>query len=125
MGIYLGHFTDGCVLQNPIPAVIINKCLSFLMAGKCSGENLPLPEHKHIEILDWGGLWKVDNNVAFIFKVAECHFQTITSVPTTKIDCKSIVSTFTKNPIIHKNMSKIRSKSGFELTKKKRIAKIF
>ena len=21
------------------------------MAGKCSGENLPLPEHKHIE--DW------------------------------------------------------------------------
>ena len=21
------------------------QCLSFLMAGKCSGENLPLPEH--------------------------------------------------------------------------------
>ena len=39
------------------------------MAGKCSGENLPLPEHKHIEILDRGGLWKVDNNVTLIFKV--------------------------------------------------------
>ena len=30
--------------------------LSFLMTGKCSGENLSLPEHKHIEILDGGGL---------------------------------------------------------------------
>ena len=28
------------------------------MARKCSGENLTLPEHKHIEILDLGGLWK-------------------------------------------------------------------
>ena len=23
VGMYLGHFTDGCVLRNPIPAVII------------------------------------------------------------------------------------------------------
>ena len=94
------------------------QCLSFLMAGKCSGENLPLPEHKHIEILDRGGLWKVDNNVTLIFKVAECHFKTITSVPTTKIDCKSIVSTLMKNPIIHENMSKIRSKSTDTIIKK-------
>ena len=119
MGIYLGHFTDGCVLQNLIPAVVINKCLSFLMAGKCSGENLPLPEHKHIEILDRGGLWKVDNNVTLIFKVAECHFKAITSVPTTKVHCKSIVFTLMKNPIIHKNMSKIRSKSANTIIKKK------
>ena len=47
------------------------QCLSFLMAGKGSGEKLPIPEHKHIEILDQGGLWKVDNNVTLIFKVAE------------------------------------------------------
>ena len=94
------------------------QCLSFLMAGKCSGENLPLPEHKHIEILDRGGLWKVDNNVILIFKVAECHFKTITSVPTTKIDSKSIVSTLMKNPIIHENMSKIRSKSTDTIVKR-------
>ena len=25
------------------------QCLSFLMTGKCSGKNLPLPEHKHID----------------------------------------------------------------------------
>ena len=67
--------------------------LIILLAGKCSGEinlqvNLPLPEHKHIEILDGGGLWKVDNNVKLIFKVAECHFKIITIVPKTKIDCQ-------------------------------------
>ena len=28
------------------------QCLSFLIARKCSGENLSLPEHKHMEILD-------------------------------------------------------------------------
>ena len=77
-----------------------------------------LPEHKHIEILDRSGLWKVDNNVTLIFEVAECHFKTITSDPSTKIDCKSIVPTFMKSPIIHKNMSKIRSKSTDTIIKK-------
>ena len=79
------------------------------MAGKCSGENLPLPEHKHIEILDRGGLWKVDNNVTLIIKVAECHFKTITSVPATKNDSKSILSTLMKNPIIHENMKYVQN----------------
>ena len=49
--------------------------------------------------------------MTLIFKDAECHFQKITSVPTTKIDCKSIVPTLMKNPIIHDNKRKIRSKS--------------
>ena len=88
------------------------------MVGKCSGENLSLTEHKHIEILDRGGLWKVDNNVIIIFKVSECDFKTITSNLITKIDSKSIVSTLMKNPIIHENMSKIRSKSTDTITKK-------
>ena len=60
------------------------------MAGKCSGENLSLPEHKHIEILDRGGLWEVDDNETLIIKVAEYHFKTITGVPTTKTDCKTL-----------------------------------
>ena len=88
------------------------------MAGKCSGENLALPEHKPIEILDRGGLWKVDNNVTLICKVAEYHFKTITSVQITKIDCKSIAYTLIKNPIIHENMSKIRSKSTDTIVKR-------
>ena len=91
------------------------------MAGKLSRENLPLPEHKHFEILDRGGLWKIDNNATLIFQFAECHFKTITSVPTTKIDCKSIVSTLIKNSIIHENMSKIRSKSTDTIIKKNRL----
>ena len=49
------------------------------------------------------------------------YFKTITSVPTTKIDRKSIVSTLMKNPIIHENMSKTRSKSTDTIIKKEII----
>ena len=45
--------------------------------------------------------------------------KTISSVPATKIDCKSIVSTLIKNRIIHKYMSKIRSKSTDIIIKNK------
>ena len=88
------------------------------MDRKRSWEDLPLPEHNHIKILDRGELWKVDNNVALIFKAAECHFKRITSVPTTKIDCKNIVPTLMKNLFIHESMSKIRSKSTDTIIKK-------
>ena len=54
-----------------------HQCFSFSMIGKPSGDNLPSPEHEHIEILG----------------------------------CKNILSTLMKNPIIHDNKSKIRSKS--------------
>ena len=88
------------------------------MSGKYSGKNLTLVEHKHTEMLHRGGLWKVDNNVTLIFKVAECHFKTITSVPATKIDCESIVSILMKSPIIHEKIFKIRSKSTDTIIKK-------
>ena len=56
---YFEYFTDGCILQNPIPAVIIKIFGKWL--ENVLRENLPLPEHKHFEILDRGGLWDVDN----------------------------------------------------------------
>ena len=56
--------------------------------------------------------------MTLIFKVAECHLKTISIVPTTKIDCKSIVSTLMKNRIIHEYMSKIRSQSTDTIIKK-------
>ena len=56
--------------------------------------------------------------MTLIFKVAECHLKTISIVPTTKIDCKSIVSTLMKNHIIHEYMSKIRSQSTDTIIKK-------
>ena len=119
VGKYLGHFTDSCVLRNPIRAVIINKNAYHLkMTGNYSGENLPLPEHKYIEILGRGGLWKVDDNMILISKVAKCHFKIITSVPTIKFDCKSIVSTLMKNPFIRESLSKLRIKSTDTITKK-------
>ena len=95
------------------------QCLSFLMAGKCSGEILTLPEHKHIEILDWGGLWKVDRNATLIFKVAECHFKAITSVQTTKIDCKSILFTLMKILLSMKICPKSEVNQLIQLLKKK------
>ena len=55
--------------------------------------------------------------MTLIFKVAECHLKTISSVPTTKIDCKSIVSTLVKNCIIREYMSKIRRKSTDTIVK--------
>lgn len=45
--------------------------LSFVMAGKCKDEKLVIPEHKHVELLDRGGLWKVNTDVVAIFSVAE------------------------------------------------------
>ena len=77
-----------------------------------------LPEHKHIEILDRSGLWKVDNNVTLIFEVAECHFKTITSDPSTKIDCKSIVPTFMKVLLFIKICPKSEVNQLIQLLKK-------
>ena len=74
------------------------------MVRQYSGENLPLPEHKHIEIIDQDGLREVDNSVTLTFKVSECHFKRITSVPATKINCKSIVSTLRRNSFIHESV---------------------
>ena len=74
------------------------------MTEKCSGDNLPLPEHKHIATC------KVYNNFILIFKVAEYHLESIISVPRAKIDYKGIESTLIKNQFIHENMSKARIK---------------
>ena len=52
------------------------------------------------------------------FKVAECNFKRITSVPETKTCCKIMVSTLMKNFFIHESMSNIRSKSTDTIIKK-------
>ena len=79
---------------------------------------ITLPEHKHIEILDLFGLWKVGNNLKLIIKVVECHFKRITSVAKTKNDCKSIMSTLMKNPFIHGSFSELKTKSTDTMIKK-------
>ena len=80
---YLGGYVFGtfyrrirCSLKNT--GLYSQQCLSFLIAGKCIGENVTLPEHKYVNILDRGGLWKVNENVTSIFKIAERYFRIAT-----------------------------------------------
>ena len=42
------------------------QCLSFLMDGKYVGENVTLPEHRHVNIMDRAGLWKLNENIKSI-----------------------------------------------------------
>ena len=62
------------------------------MARKCVGENDTLPEHKHVNVMDRGGLWKVNENITSSFKNAKRYFGIATQKHVVKIDSKSIVS---------------------------------
>ena len=44
------------------------------MAGKDVGKNFTLPERKDVNVMDRGGLWKVNENVKIMLKIAECYF---------------------------------------------------
>ena len=95
------------------------QCLSFLKAGKCNGEKIPivLSEHRHVQLLDRGGLWRVTSDVTSIFKVAECYFKCATQKPTTNIDCQIIVSGLMTNLTVLTHAAAIRNKSS-DLIKK-------
>ena len=54
------------------------QCLSFLVAGICVGETISLPEHRHVNVLNRGGLWKVNEDVIAIYSVAEAYFLSLT-----------------------------------------------
>ena len=79
---YLGGYVFGTfyrrIRRKKSSSLYAQQCLSFLLAGKCIGENITLPEHKHVNIMDRGGLWKVNENVTSIFKVAEAYFKVAT-----------------------------------------------
>ena len=49
------------------------------MAGKCVDETISLPEHRHVNVLNRDGLWKVNEDVIAIFivllKLISCHQQ--------------------------------------------------
>ena len=55
------------------------QCLSLLVTGKYVGETISLPEHRHVNVLNRGGLWKVNEDVIAIFSVVEAYF-----LPSTK-----------------------------------------
>ena len=58
-------------------SVHYQQCLRFLMVGKCNGESIPIviSEHRHVQLLDGGCLWRVISDVTSIFKVGECYYK--------------------------------------------------
>ena len=89
------------------------------MAEKCDGESIPilLLEHRHVELLDCGGLWRVTSNVRSISEVGECYFKCASQKPATKINCQTIVSSLMTNITILTHAAAIPNKSS-DLIKK-------
>ena len=48
--------------------------LLLLMAGKCKRQRLLIPEHSHVELLNWGGLWKINTDAVATLSAAESYF---------------------------------------------------
>ena len=68
------------------------QCLSFLVAGKCVGETVSLPEHRYVDVLNRGGLWKLNEDVIAIFSFAEAYFLSSAKKLQNKILPKDIVN---------------------------------
>ena len=88
------------------------QCLSFLMDGKCVGENVTLPEHRHVNIMDRAGLWKLNENIKSIWY----YFRIATKKHVVKIDSKSIVSNLMANATAfhHATILKIKSEEAIK-----------
>ena len=84
------------------------QCLSLLMTGKCVGGNVTLPEHKNVDIIVRGGLWKVNENFTFVFEIAERYYRIAQQKKVVKIVSKSIVSNLMVNDTVldHVTVSK-------------------
>ena len=67
------------------------------MAGKCVGETISLPEHRHVDVLNGGGLWKVNEDVIAIFSIAEACFLSSTKKLQNKILSKDTVNALMEN----------------------------
>ena len=87
------------------------QCLSFLVAGKSVGETVSLPEHRHVDVLNRGGLWKVNEDVIAIFSVAETYFLSSTRKLQNKIVSKDIVNALMENCMLLENFAKVRRSS--------------
>ena len=79
------------------------------MAGKCVGETISLPEHRHVDVLNLGGLGKVNEDVLAIFSVAEAYFLSSTKKLQNKI--VSIVNALMENCMVLESFTKVRRTS--------------
>ena len=44
------------------------------MVGKCKRQRPLIPELSHVELLDWGGLWKINTDAVATLSAAESYF---------------------------------------------------
>ena len=61
--------------------------------------------------MDRGGLWKVNENVTSIFKIAGRYFRKATQKHVVKVDSKSIVSNLMANATLLHHATVLKSKS--------------
>ena len=73
LGYLFGIFYRG-ICRSTKNSSLASNVVSFLMAGKDVGKNFTLPERKDVNVMDRGGLWKVNENVKIMLKIAECCF---------------------------------------------------
>ena len=78
------------------------------MAGKCVGKTIFLPEHRHADVLNRAGVWKVNEDVIAIFSVAEAYFLSSTKKLQNKILSKHIVNALMENCMVLENFAKVR-----------------
>ena len=114
----LEHFIAEYVSQKqPIKIKLTINSLSFLVAGKCVSEIISLPEHRHVNVLNRGGLWKVNEDVIAIFSVAEAYFLSPIKKLQNKIVSKNIVNGLMKNCMVLQSFAKVRQSSPDNLKK--------
>ena len=87
------------------------------MAGKCVGETISLPEHRHVDVLNLGGLGKVNEDVLAIFSVAEAYFLSSTKKLQNKIVSKDIVNARMENCMVLESFAKVRRSSPDNIKK--------
>ena len=93
------------------------QCLSFLVAGKCVGKTISLPEHRHVNVLNRGGLWKVNEDAIAIFSVAEAYFLSSTKKMQNKIMSQDIVNALMENCMVLESFAKVRRSSSGNIKK--------
>ena len=114
----LEYLSPNTFLKNsPSKSNLPLQCLSFLVAGKCVSETIPLPEHRHVNVLNRGGLWKVNEDVIAIFSVVEAYFLSSTKKLQNKIVSKDIVNALTENCMVLQSFAKVRRSSPDNIKK--------
>ena len=85
---------------------------SFLVAGKCVGGTISLPEHRHVDVLSRGGLWKVNED-----DIVEAYFLPSTKKLQNKIVSKDTVNALIENCIALESFAKVRGNSPGNIKK--------